>query len=181
MRHDPNITPQGSEICGSQSNHGIMKVDGAFAKRGSPTAKADLADGISRAKGHDEHPQFVGERTCAPETWVGKEASAMIKTKSQKPKRLVEIDTAKYQKYLDDSSLDEAGKQETVEAIWSIIVNFVDLGFEVHPLQQAQGKNSADACGQLTDPLDRGPDKDSNESKPVETLTEIFERASDDT
>lgn len=90
------------------------------------------------------------------------------------PQRLVEIDTAKYQKYLDDPSLSDDQKQEIVDALWMIITAFVDLGFGVHPVQEA--------CGQLTEEVDQSGDTDSNDPKPnFETLQDAFNAASDDT
>ncbi|MBG6211354.1 hypothetical protein IWQ49_006038 [Labrenzia sp. EL_126] len=50
--------------------------------------------------------------------------------------RILEIDTEKYQRYLDESDLTPAQKQQVIEALWSIVVNFVELGFGVHPVQQ---------------------------------------------
>lgn len=67
------------------------------------------------------------------------------------------IDYELYEQYLDDSDLSEAQKREFLETLWNIIVSFVDLGFGVHPLQQA----ASDKCEQnqnLTDffPLESG-------------------------
>jgi hypothetical protein len=47
------------------------------------------------------------------------------------------LDYALYERYLADSGLSDAEKREFLDALWSIIVSFVDLGFGVHPLQQA--------------------------------------------
>ncbi|MEM9764152.1 MAG: hypothetical protein AAF968_16865, partial [Pseudomonadota bacterium] len=55
--------------------------------------------------------------------------------------RTLEVDVERYQHLLDDPALTDAQKQEIIEALWSIIISFVDLGFGVHPAQQA--------CGQL--------------------------------
>ncbi len=88
------------------------------------------------------------------------------------------IDTTKYQAYLDDPSLSEAQKEEIVQALWSIITAFVDLGFGVHPLHEVLGQ---EACGKLGATLEVQGNKDSNESKPANTLSKEFERASDDT
>lgn len=57
------------------------------------------------------------------------------------------IDWALYEGTLKDSGLSEAEKREFLEALWSIIVSFVDLGFGIHPLQQAGDQN----CGQNFD------------------------------
>ncbi len=45
------------------------------------------------------------------------------------------FDAAKYEAMLDESDLSEAQKREFLETLWQIMVQFVDLGFGVHPLQ----------------------------------------------
>lgn len=47
------------------------------------------------------------------------------------------LDVAMYEKYLEDSDLTEVQRREFLEGLWQIIVCFVELGFGVHPLQQA--------------------------------------------
>ena len=51
------------------------------------------------------------------------------------------IDVERYQHYLDDSGMSEAEKRAFLEALWSIITAFIDLGFGVHPLQEVCGQN----------------------------------------
>jgi hypothetical protein len=58
-------------------------------------------------------------------------------------KSTLTVDVEKYQAMLDGSGLTEEEKKQVLEALWSIIVNFVELGFEVHPLQEVCGKNLA--------------------------------------
>ena len=58
----------------------------------------------------------------------------------------LEIDIDKYQSYLDGSDLTPAQKEDFLRALWSVVVAFVDLGFGVHPVQQA--------CGQVENSLD---------------------------
>ena len=59
-------------------------------------------------------------------------------TEDAKPDRpILHIDFALYESHLKDSDLSEAEKQAFLESLWDIIVGFVDLGFGVHPLQQA--------------------------------------------
>ena len=53
-------------------------------------------------------------------------------------KPVILVDYEKYAHFLDDADLSDEEKQEFVQTIWSIIVEFVSLGFGVHPLQQAQ-------------------------------------------
>lgn len=57
----------------------------------------------------------------------------------------LEVDFEKYAHFLEDSDLTEDQKRELLQAIWTIIIGFVDLGFGVHPVQQA--------CGQVEDPV----------------------------
>lgn len=73
----------------------------------------------------------------------------------------LEIDIDKYQAYLDGSDLTPAQKEDFLRALWSVVVAFVDLGFGVHPVQQA--------CGQvekILDPLLQGDSDGLNSSKP---------------
>ncbi|MFC5583791.1 hypothetical protein ACFPOD_01605 [Nitratireductor kimnyeongensis] len=59
---------------------------------------------------------------------------------------IVTVDVEKYQAYLDDPNLNEEQKEEFLQAIWSIMVAFVDLGFGVHPLQEVCGQDSEESC-----------------------------------
>ena len=54
------------------------------------------------------------------------------------------LDIARYEPLLADLSISDAEKRELLEALWSIVIAFVDLGFNVHPLQLV----SAPPCGQ---------------------------------
>jgi len=58
--------------------------------------------------------------------------------------------TVNYEKYaplLEDPDLSEDQKREFLQAVWNIIVGFVDLGFGVHPVQLACGE-SKNSCGE---------------------------------
>lgn len=59
---------------------------------------------------------------------------------SNSTKLAVTLDQALYERYLEKSDLTEEQKQEFLQTLWNIIVSFVDLGFEVHPAQQAEPK-----------------------------------------
>ncbi|WP_375552561.1 hypothetical protein [Rhodophyticola porphyridii] len=61
------------------------------------------------------------------------------------------VDVAKYQEHLDGSDLTPEQKEEFLKAVWSIVVTFVELGYGVHPLQEA--------CGKDGDRHDQGPQK----------------------
>jgi hypothetical protein len=41
-------------------------------------------------------------------------------------------------RWLADPALSEADRKAFLEALWEIIVGFVDLGFDIHPLQQVE-------------------------------------------
>lgn len=56
------------------------------------------------------------------------------------PKPTLTVDVEKYQAYLDGSDMTESQKEEFLQALWSIIVSFVELGYGVHPLQEVCGK-----------------------------------------
>ncbi|MCG3267148.1 hypothetical protein [Yoonia sp. I 8.24] len=51
------------------------------------------------------------------------------------------IDWDAYLPFFEDEDISDEDKRELIEALWSIVINFVDLGFDVHPLQQACGKD----------------------------------------
>ena len=73
------------------------------------------------------------------------DTSGINETKHDRP--ILHIDYALYERHLKDCGLSEAEKQAFLESLWDIIVGFVDLGFGVHPLQQA----SSDGCEQDLD------------------------------
>lgn len=60
------------------------------------------------------------------------------------PRSVITVDYEKYEHFLETADLSEDQKRQFIDALWQIIVGFVDLGFGVHPAQQAEN-----ACGQL--------------------------------
>jgi hypothetical protein len=82
---------------------------------------------------------------------------AVVALPDTKP-RIVEIDFAHYQNMIDDETLSDGQKRQIVEALWTFIVAFVDLGFGIHPAQQA--------CGQVEKTLASGPGTDSDRANP---------------
>lgn len=61
------------------------------------------------------------------------------------------VDWGFYAAMLEDSDMPLDQQKELVETLWSIVVTFVDLGFDLHPVQQI--------CGEGDDPLsDERPD-----------------------
>ncbi len=72
-------------------------------------------------------------------------------TKTNKPytdrsaaRPVITVNYEKYAHFLEDIDWSEEQKAEWLQALWNIIVEFVSLGWGVHPLQQAQ-----DSCGKL--------------------------------
>ena len=47
-----------------------------------------------------------------------------------------------YEQYLENSDLTEVQKREFLDALWNIIIGFVDLGFGVHPISQTCAQNA---------------------------------------
>ncbi len=79
------------------------------------------------------------------ETQVGQKEADMTKTPPEfnpetAPPRL-EIDWEAYLPFFEDEDISEEHKHELIEALWTIMVSFVDLGFGIHPIQQACGKD----------------------------------------
>jgi len=71
------------------------------------------------------------------------------------------IDYEKYAHFLEEADLTENQKREFLQTIHDIILSFIDLGFGVHPLQQACGQggdNSSKAASSILSVL-RYPDK----------------------
>lgn len=68
---------------------------------------------------------------------------------------IVTVDVEKYQSLIDDPSLTQEQKEEFLQALWSIIVSFVELGFGVHPLQEVCGQDSGKLSQQLKDTFDQ--------------------------
>ena len=65
----------------------------------------------------------------------------MLEAFSASARPTLSIDVAKYQHYLDESDLTPEQKEEFLQAMFSIVVTFVELGYGVHPLQEACGKD----------------------------------------
>lgn len=59
---------------------------------------------------------------------------------------VITVDYDLYAHYLEGSELSDAQKQELLQTLWNIVCEFVSLGFNVHPVQQAKK-----TCGQVTE------------------------------
>ena len=78
------------------------------------------------------------------------------------------IDVAKYQEYLDGSDLTPEQKEEFLQAVWSIVVTFVELGYGVHPLQEACGKDHECDGESPAQAADAVLSEDQSSAKPLE-------------
>lgn len=109
-------------------------------------------------------------------------ATAAAKGREDKPytdemasRPVVTVDYEKYAHFLEDAELSEAQKREFLQTLWNIIVGFVDLGFGVHPAQQAQNP-----CGQLAENLSLSAISQADKVKwPDRLLIEKFEEATE--
>lgn len=63
-----------------------------------------------------------------------------------KPKLAIQFDAQEFTHFLDETDLTEEQKLEYIQTIWSIVLQFIDMGFGLHPLQTALGQQ---ACGQF--------------------------------
>lgn len=60
-----------------------------------------------------------------------------------RPRKALTLDLAAYAPFLESADIPEAEKTALLEALWQVIVGFVDLGFDIHPVQQVCGQNAA--------------------------------------
>jgi hypothetical protein len=83
---------------------------------------------------------------------------------TNKPTPTLTLDVELYQHYLDNADLSEEQKIELLETLWQIICGFVQMGFIVHPVQQALSENSGkDAITALTPTYGDSPALESSE------------------
>ena len=59
----------------------------------------------------------------------------------QSARSIVTVDVERYQDYLDGADMTDAQKEEFLQALWSMVVAFVEMGFGVHPLQEICGQD----------------------------------------
>ena len=80
------------------------------------------------------------------------------------------VDAERYQAYLEGTEMTNAQKEEFLQSMWQIIVSFVELGFDVHPLQEVcgkEGKNTTQSAVGAFDAVQSSqPKNDDKEQKP---------------
>lgn len=84
------------------------------------------------------------------------------------PRPIVSIDVEKYKSLIDDPTLSDAEKESFLQALWSIIVAFVDLGFGVHPLQEVCAQENEYSDDELKEAFDRAERTDSNDTNKMD-------------
>ena len=94
--------------------------------------------------------------------------SKFIETFSTAARPTLSIDTTKYQNYLDGANLTPEQKDEFLRSMWSIVVTFVELGYGVHPLQEACGQVHESAGESPTQAADAVSSEHQNTAKPLE-------------
>lgn len=78
-------------------------------------------------------------------------------------KRMIKVDVERYQSYLDGTNLTAGQKEQFLQDMWLVMMSFVELGFEVHPVQEVCGKDaeSTTQCANgAFDRLQSGKSKD---------------------
>jgi len=55
----------------------------------------------------------------------------------------LQVDWEVYAQMLEASDWSDARKREFIETIWSLVMTFVDLGYGIHPVQQACGESNS--------------------------------------
>lgn len=68
---------------------------------------------------------------------------------SSLPRPTLSIDWEVYAAMLEESDLPLDQQKELIETLWSIVVMFVDMGFDLNPVMQI--------CGESDDPLSDDP------------------------
>lgn len=72
-----------------------------------------------------------------------KDIKTELHQSNKKPALLVDVDF--YDAIIKDPEVSTARKRELIEVITSIVVNFIDIGFGVHPVQIASAATDAKA------------------------------------
>lgn len=94
-----------------------------------------MKDGSDRTSNSTNSPEALGAER--PSGLEGESADDFI------PPLRIRIDFDYYLGFLEDSELTDHQKRELVRELFGIVNGFVALGFNVHPLQQAQ-----QSCGE---------------------------------
>lgn len=85
-------------------------------------------------------------------------------------RRIIKVDVERYQSYLDDTGMTDQQKKDFLQAMWLVMMSFVEMGFDVHPIQHVCGKASPIGNESSTRELDKvsftEPYKDERDQEP---------------
>lgn len=85
-------------------------------------------------------------------------------------KRIIKVDVERYQSYLDGTNLTAGQKEQFLQDMWLVMMSFVELGFEVHPVQEVCGKDAESTTRCANSAFDGlqsdKPKDDNNEQEP---------------
>lgn len=102
----------------------------------------------------------------------------MTETQDQNdPPPSLTIDWAKYGAMLDEWDGSDEQKQELISTLWSIVVSFVDLGFDVQAAEEFCGEPDDYAAVTGDNLLDCDPTPDNAQNRARDAFTEATERS----
>lgn len=103
------------------------------------------------------------------------EIKTPIHERDPTPNLAIQFDAQEFAHFLDESDLTHGQKLEYIQTIWGIVLQFIDMGFGIHPLQMALGQQ---ACGQFDEAAVLCGDADSDAiDSPHPEFCKDFERA----
>jgi len=79
---------------------------------------------------------------------------------------VVAVDVERYQAWFDGLDLSPQQQEEFLQALWFIVVTFVELGLGVHTLQDVCGHNSASEVAEAKLAFDALKSEESDSIKP---------------
>jgi hypothetical protein len=84
----------------------------------------------------------------------------------QPPLPALQFDWQLYASMLDNTDIPEDQKQEFLECLWSIIVDIIDMGIGIHPLQNNGNEDNCpeNLASLLSDVIDSDHSKDNTEN-----------------
>ena len=92
------------------------------------------------------------------------------------PRRALRLDAEKYDRMLDASVISEGQRRAFIEAMWSVVVAFVDFGYDIQPFE---------SCGQSDESASTSPEPDCDlveyiHSEMTDEFAEMAARKGDD-
>ena len=85
-------------------------------------------------------------------------------------RRMIKVDVERYQGYLDGTDMTNAQKEEFLQAIWLVMISFVEWGFEVHPVQEVCGKETQSTTQSANGAFDGISSEEPNKTKNIEDI-----------